>query len=413
MIYLALATIGFIVNWILLRRRVLEYAVVASLIYLVSFVFVQSFDILYVEYAIFFVIPHIKDFRRIPALYFVFIIYILAELVIGITREPITRVSAVFLTRFFPLVFIALINKNGEIATRWNNEYEQKLLRLIVVCELILSVVLVFKGNRGDIFVVSHQPVGANLSLVATFLAMDIALKPGIERERHRFENIFYLLIFAAFAMISGIRGYIIIIIPCVFYSFIAYVFVERSRRRAGLIFTVILAVGILSISYFTSGRLAAIIANFDTSVGYREIENEFFFQTMKSANPVRWIFGYGVGARGERIGSGSLIYALARGSAYYTNHLSNGAVLLNFWLTVIKDMGIIGLIIYLVMYTKMIPRASSETRDRRVGWVLYGVLYAFMLLYRTSCTNGLIELYMYTLVMNNSIFVGGGYSSE
>ena len=213
MIYLALATVGFIVNWILLRRRVLEYAVVASLIYLVTFVFVQSFDILYVEYAFFFIVPHIKDFRRMPALYFAFIIYILLELVIGIMREPITSVAADFLTRFFPFIFISLIRKDGEFKTRVSEEYEQKLLKLIVICELIVSVVLVFKGNRGDIFVVSHQPVGANLSLVGTFLAMDIALKPGVERERHRFENMLYLLIFAAFAMISGIRGYIIIIL--------------------------------------------------------------------------------------------------------------------------------------------------------------------------------------------------------
>lgn len=408
MIYLALATVGFIVNWILLRRKVLEYAVVASLIYLVSFVFVQSFDILYVEYAFFFIVPHLKDFRRMPVLYFTFIIYILAELVIGIIREPVFSVLAVFLTRFFPLIFISLINKEGEIVTQRNDEYEQKLLRLIVACELILSVVLVFKGNRGDIFVVSHQPVGANLSLVGTFLAMDIALKPGVERERHRFENMLYLLLFTAFAMISGIRGYIIIVVPCMFYSIIAYIFVERTRRRVGLIFTVILAVGILSISYVTSGRLAAVIANIDTSVGYREIENEFFLQTFKQASPVRWIFGYGVGARGERIGSGSLIYALARGSAYYTNHLSNGSVLLNFWLTTVKDMGIIGLMIFLTIYSRIIPRGSVETIDRKVGWVLYAVLYAFMLLYRTSCTNGLIELYVFTVVMNNPLFIGG-----
>lgn len=408
MIYLALATVGFIVNWILLRRRVLEYAVVASLIYLVSFVFVQSFDILYVEYAIFFVIPHIKDFRRIPALYFGFIVYIFAELVIGIFYGSPISVFAVFLTRFFPLVFIALINKDGEIATRWNNEYEQKLLRLIVVCELILSVVLVFKGNRGDIFVVSHQPVGANLSLVGVLLAMDISLKNGRERERHRLENILYLLIFVAFAMISGIRGYIIIILPCAFYSIISYVFGE-SKRKIGLIFTVALLIGILSVSYVTSGRLATIIANIDTSVGYREIENQFFYQTFKDASPFRWIFGYGVGARGERIGSGVLIYALARGSAYYTNHLSNGAVLLNFWLTVIKDMGIVGLVIYITMYCKIIPRRTPETKDRRIGWILYAILYAFMLFYRTSCTNGLIELYAFTLIMNNQIFMVGG----
>ncbi len=409
MTYLAIATVGFILNWLFLRKRVLEYAVIASLIYLVTFVFVQSFDILYVEYAFFFIVPHIKDFRRMPARFFAFVIYILAELVIGIMREPITSVAAVFLTRFFPLIFISLINKDGVITTCGAEEYEQKLLRLIVGCELILSVVLFFRGNRGDIFVVSHQPVGANLSLVGTFLAMDIALKPGIEREKHRFENMLYLLLFTAFAMISGIRGYIITIIPCVFYSIIAYIFVERSRRRAGLVFTVIIAVGILSISYFTSGRLATIIANIDTSVGYRDIENQFFLQTLRNANPLRWMFGYGIGARGERIGSGSLIYALARGSTYYTNHLSNGAVLLNFWLSVVKDMGIIGLIIYLTMYFKMIPRSSSETKDRRVGWILYAVLYAFMLLYRNSCTNGLIELYMFTLVMNNPIFVGEG----
>ena len=217
-------------------------------------------------------------------------------------------------------------------------------------------------------------------------------------------------MIFVAFAMISGIRGYIVIILPCAFYSIINYVFGE-SKRKIGLIFTVALLIGILSISYVTSGKLATIIANIDTSIGYREIENQFFLQTLKDANPVRWIFGYGVGARGERIGSGLLISALARGSTYYSNHLSNKAVLLNFWLTVIKDMGIVGLVIYITMYCKMIPRKSSEIKDRRIGWVLYAVLYAFMLLYRTSCTNGLIELYAFTLVMNNQVFSGNNNS--
>ncbi len=406
MIYLFVATIGFILNFIFLKKRVLEYVIVASLIYLISFVFIQSFDILFVEYAFFFVIPHIKDFRRITYLYFIFLIYIFIELFIGFLNEPFTSVAATFLTRYFPFVFIALIDKKITIVTRWNDEYEQKLLRLIVVCELIISLVLVFKGNRGNIFVVSHQPVGANLSLIGTFLALDISLKPGTERERHRVENIFYLLVFASFAMISGIRGYIVIIIPCVFYAIIAYIFVEKNRRRVGLILTSLLTVGILLISYFTSGKLANFIANIDTSVGYRKLENELFIQSIKTANPFRWIFGYGVGARGERFGSQSLISALSQGSLYYSNHLTNAAILLNFWMTIVKDMGLIGLAIYLVMYFNIIPRGKAEIKDRRVGWILYAVLYAFMLLYRTSCTNGLVELYVFTMIMNNPMFI-------
>ena len=66
-----LATVGFIVYWLFLRR-VFEYVVVASLVYLVTFVFVHSFDILYVEYAVFFVIPHLKDFRKMLTFYFAF-----------------------------------------------------------------------------------------------------------------------------------------------------------------------------------------------------------------------------------------------------------------------------------------------------------------------------------------------------
>ena len=70
--------------------------------------------------------------------------------------------------------------------------------------------------------------------------------------------------------------------------------------------------------------------------------------------------------------------------------------------------MGIIGLMIFLTIYSRIIPRGSVETKDRKVGWVLYAVLYAFMLLYRTSCTNGLIELYVFTVVINNPLFIGG-----
>lgn len=407
MTYLIISTIGFIINLIFLKKRVLEYAIMSSLIYLISFIFIQSFDILFVEYAFFFVIPHIKDFRRINYLYFVFLIYIIIELIVGLMNEPIISVAATFLTRFFPIIFISLIDKKGSIIARWNEEYEQKLLRLIVVCELIVSFVLFFKGNRGNVFVVSHQPVGANLSLVGTFLSLDISLKPGTERERHRIENIFYLTIFAVFAIISGIRGYIVIVIPCTFYAIIAYVFVQRNRRRVGLFLTALLTCIILLISYFSSGKLASFIANIDTSVGYRKLENELFIQSIKQANPLRWIFGYGIGARGERFGSESLISTLARGSVYYTNHLTNAAILLNFWLTVFKDMGFVGFIVYLVMYSNIVPRRTSESKDRRVGWILYAILYAFMLLYRTSCTNGLVELYMFTMIMNNPLFVG------
>ena len=407
MTYLIIATIGFIINLILLKKRVLEYAIMASLIYLISFIFVQSFDILFVEYAFFFVIPHIKDFRRINYLYFFFLIYIFIELIIGLLNEPTVSVAATFLTRFFPLVFIVLIDKKGSIVARWNDEYEQKLLRLIVVCELIVSFVLIFKGNRGNIFVVSHQPVGANLSLIGAFLALDISLKSGSERERHRIENILYLILFSVFATISGIRGYIVIIIPCSFYAIISYVFIQRKRRRIGLFLTALLTCSILLISYFTSGKLANFIANIDTSVGYRKLENELFVQSIKQANPLRWIFGYGIAARGERFGSESLISTLARGSSYYTNHLTNAAILLNFWLTIFKDLGIIGLVMYLVMYSNIIPRRSSESKDRRVGWALYAILYAFMLLYRNSCTNGLIELYVFAMIMNNSLFAG------
>ena len=401
MTYLVFATVAFLLNWALLRKRVLYYTVVASFIYLATFVFVQSFDILYVEYAFFIIIPHIKSFRKIPRLFFVFILYIFVELIIGLAYEPIASVAAVFLTRFFPLVFISFIRNNEENALSINDEYEQKTLRLIVVCELILSVLLFFKGNRGDIFIVSHQPVGANLSLVGVFLVTDIASNHEVERERHKWENVLYSILFSSFALISGIRGYIIIIIPCAFYAIICYIFGEK-KRKAGLLITIIIAIWILSISYVTSGRLATIIANIDTSVGYRKIENEFFLQTIMNANPIRWVFGYGIGARGERIGSDALIDALAKGSAYYTNLLTHGAVLLNFWLTVIKDMGIIGLFIYITMYCKMIPPAANETKNRRTGWLLYAVLYAFMLLYRTSCTNGLIELYVFSVVMNN-----------
>lgn len=414
MIYLIIAAICFSINWLLLRKTVLEYSIVASLIYLVLFIFVQSFDVLYVEYVFFFILPHLKDFRKMSKLNFVFLIYILFELVIGIVLEPFTSVSATFLTRFLPLVFVTGVDKHKIVNPKNKDDYEQRLLRLVVASELVLSAFLWIKRTNGDFFVVSHQPVGANLSLVGVFLSMDIALNKREGRDLHRLENIVYSFLFVILAMISGIRGYIVIIIPCAFYSIINYLFKGR-RRKTWMIITGLMAVAILSLSHILSGSLASVVSGLDTSVGYRDLENKFLLQTLKEASPVKWLFGYGVAARGNRIGSAGLITVLAQGSQFYTKHLGEGAIVLNFWLTIVKDMGLIGLIIYLSMYIRLIPIGFKSNTDRRNGWILYALLYGFMLLYRTSCTNGLVELYIFAYVMNNRAFEidEGGFEEE
>lgn len=405
MIYLLFATIFFVANWIFLRKKVMEYSIVATFIYLVAFVFIQSFDILYVEYVFFFILPHIKDFRKISVLHFAFLAYILFECVIGIIYEPINSVFATFLTRFFPLLFISLINTEKPVLSFPKKDYEQKLIRLIVLLECFLSVLLFVKGTPGDVFVVSHQPVGGNLSIIGIFLILNSALQSQKELKNHRVENIFYIFLLTIITLISGIRGYIIIVLPCAFYAVIAYLFDKPKKRKLGLALSIFLSLGILVFSFLIDGRMITFLSGIDTSVGYREIEAAFFFHSLKSMDPIRWFLGFGIGTKGARIGSWTLIYALSRGSLFYVNHLSNGAVLLNFWLTLLKDMGLIGFAIYLYLYVHMIPKRSSRPTPQRSGWILYAVLYAFMLLYRTSCTNSLIELYLFVMVMCNPLF--------
>ena len=406
MTYLLLSTIGFITNWICLRKRRLEYAIVASFIYLFAFVYIQSFDILFIIYLFFIFVIHIKDFRKRHAMYFA------AEFGLGLLNGNYRSIIATFLTRYFPLIFAALIDKKKSILSKWDDEYEQRILRLIVLCEVIISALLIIKGGNEEIFVVSHQPVGANLSLVGSFIAMDISLKPGNQKLAHKIENIVYLGLFSLLALISGIRGYIIIIIPCAFYSFISYVFGE-SKRAFGLILAIAMSVWIIMISFLADGRLANMLISLDTSTGYRKIENRYILEALSNANPIRWIVGYGIGATGRRIGSDALIGFYAGQSVFYTHHLTYGSVLLNFWLSVFKDMGLVGLVIMAKMFFGLIPKRTIGNRSRRVGWILYLVLYAFMLLFRTSCTNSLIELYTCSLIMNNPVFAGANYKLE
>lgn len=408
-LYLGIACLAFMLNYHYLKTRILEYEITASIIYLLAFIFIKSFDVIYVIYALFFAAPLIRQFRYIKRTTLLCFAYIAFELLAGAISNPLYSVAAVFLTRLFVIPFTIQTSANPIKQAKEKDDSEQSVLRMVMVGDVLVACVLVIV-QKADYFVVEHQPVGANLSLVSVLLLLDISLKEENVSQRNRVENIIYCLVVSSFAVFSGIRGYILVVIPCATLATINYISHKGKRTYAFAIAT-LFACLIVALSLVQVGPLAQFFSKVDMSIGYRTLENEFLLKAMAGSNPVRWVVGYGVGAQGYLIGSEGLIRSLSTSQFHY-QHLKYGVALLNYWLTILKDLGLAGLVMYVGWYIKMIG-ITGVNRERKAGRIFYAILYAIMLTYRTSCTNGLIELFTLSFIANNFAANDAGSAHE
>lgn len=397
MAVIILSIIVYILNCIKNKDDIAKYELFCTEIFMLTFIFVQSFDVVFILYEVFFTFPFLRLFRYIKLRLFLVIIFFLFELIVGLFVGNIYTTIAVACTRYLPLLLIAYICGRDDLGNQISHAKAQSYIRLTACFEIINIGLLVIFNSGSTFMIVNHQPIGGMMSIITSLMILKQASTSDTQNEKRKFrvENTVISVLCIIASVLSLTRGYMILVIPCTLFA----LFIYYISRRARLPFIILMIVICGSLCLIFREQVVILYNRMDTDIGYRTLENRLVLTSIKQSNMFNVAFGYGVGATGTTYASDSLISTLAGNSHFYQSHLSNLTGLQNFWLTCLKDLGIIGLCLFAVLYLSLARYSILRKTTNKLSLYFFLSLYAFILFYRVTVTNGLLELFMCTVV--------------
>lgn len=403
MLIIALATLMFLVLlfW-RAKRDILEYEVLCLIVYLTAFLFLQEFGALIVVYEVFAVIPFAVRFR-LGGKEFVFLMLVALWGLASVPRVGLVSFAEIFFTRYFFLIAVLLLLGCSSNAVVWGTCNVNKAFWEAVVAEaLFVGYLLLTNRASADVFVVSHQPLVGNMSICAVLLAARLIhdrsssgkAVPGSVSIAMR------VLFCMAVCVASGIRGYIILVVPMGLYLLYALVGNKRVRIVFALSSVAIAAMFLCAYSAFGEGGVRGLVTDIDTSIGYRENENQFFVEALLAGDVVDALFGHGIGVTGGEVSLYAVHFAAV--SPFVELHLLETNTLLNIWELYVLNVGLVGVGAVCVVLYCLIRQVYRNVSDQtfRCMVVLYVAAYAVMLAFRNSVSCGVPEFLILGIVV-------------
>lgn len=404
MVYILLSATAMLMEFCIFKRKLAIYEVLCAFTYLIAYYKVQSFTILFVVYLMFSMVPFLKNIQRgiSKKKNLVLLLFLFVEFLRGILFESKTDVFSSFLTRYVPIIipFFLVPDEKKMLNGKIGFDACQILLRIYTLLEVLLSSFLILmQHGKSEPLVVLHQPVGGNIAIAGSFILLLLSM---INSQKNKYENTLIALLYIGITLYSKTRGFIVIAVPCAALAMLNY-WISKGRRSS-YVFLGILALMIVELNLQFLGKSMLDFFTSDTvTIGYRTLENKMVLSSFaQKANLFQILFGFGIGTKGAEIVPAFIINKIGK-TRFYINHLSELIMLQNNWLTFLKDVGLLGLIVLVYCYIKSASDCKKSIGGQgKCAVTIYYAAFAFMLVYRIGCTCSVLE--MLTPVMVTSI---------
>ena len=402
MLVTVLATLAFLVLLIWKAKKdILEYQVLCLITYLTAFLFLQEFGILLVLYEIFSVFPFLAR-CRLNGKILLFLMLVAVWGFVSILEVGLVSFSEIFFTRYFFLLSILLLLGCSSDVSIWKTCNVNRAFWEAVIAEAcFMGYLLIVNRTSVDVFVVNHQPVVGNMSICAVLLAARLTHdRTASASDDSGRASIAARVLFCMLACVaSGIRGYIILIVPVGLYVLCALIGSRKGRLAFVLLSVAAMAMLLCAYSAFAEGGIKGLVADVDMGIGYRENENQFFMESLMTGDFVGVLLGHGIGVTGGQV-SLSAVHAAAT-SPFLELHLLETNTLLNIWELYVLNVGLLGALAICVVIFELVRHVYSRLADPvlKRTIMLYVAAYVVMLAFRNSVSCGVSEFLVLGIV--------------
>lgn len=378
-----------------LRENKLRYLASVTSVYFFSYLMAGSYDVALPIYyiAVFFGVRSVRSVRYFDLLYAV---YIILYAVAGVFFQEMILTIATATTRYGYILLLLWYLSSEDHDYKATEKDCRFVVQSGILTELLLIAVIWLRDGWGVRIITNNQPIGGGIMIALTAVIGYCYLNKKFSAA----ETVSYCIMSLIIIILSGTRGYMVIwALPMAVVALMYLLDIpgEGSMapfRIAGAFFFV--AFVAVAVAVLDKGGSLSELLRIQEGLGYRENENVFVQEIMKTAPWYNRIFGFGFG--GNAGGVKGFYEALKTASwnrSIMFYKLQSSTIFHNYWYTILFKQGFLGLIGVVVFYLSVFKRIICMNACGWIRLLLFMVLAGTVisLTFRITATCSAYEL--------------------
>lgn len=300
--------------------------------------------------------------------------WIVLYTIVGVVFQDLFATATALITRFgYIIIFLfMLLGKRTDELWKADVRDYRFLVRTGLITELAIVALVWMQNGIGSRVVAGNQPIGAGIVIGLALVIGWCYLKKMFTGA----ETVVYCLISALVTVLSGTRGYMVIIALPMAVVMLAYLLDLPENGKNALIriglCCLIGAAAIICLFVVDRGETVIQVLRLDEGLGYRENENLFVKEIMRRAPWYNQLFGFGFGGNASKVnGFLEVVQQASWNREFMFSRLLTRTIFHNYWYTVQFKTGILGVGMIILFYGLMIRKILCVKGQSWGKWML------------------------------------------
>lgn len=371
-VYLFQNLISLAALWYYRDNRI-RYLTITTVAYFLSYFATGDFDISLSLYFGFLIIgAGLPKNIKMSSLFL--LLWIVSYTIVGAVFQDFFATVTALITRFGYIIIFIFMQLEKKTDSLWKADTEDYrfIVRAGLITELAIVAMVWMQTGIGSRVVAGHQPIGAGIVIGLMAVIGWCYLRKMFTAA----ETVVYSLISVVVTVLSGTRGYMVIIALPLAVIVLAYLLdIPESGQKAFIrigICCLIASVAIISLFVIDRGETLIQILRLDEGLGYRENENLFVKEIMQRAPWYNQLFGFGFGGNASQVkGFLEAIQQASWNREFMFSRLLTRTIFHNYWYTVLFKTGILGMAMIILFYGLMFRKIFCVKGQIWEKWML------------------------------------------
>lgn len=390
--------------WTLIRYRnenPVRCFTVLTCIYMISLLFIGSFDYILPLYCVFLVLTFGWNYHFRPVS-LLFLACVGCYTIWGILFQDWYLTITTVITRYgYILIFILYCSMKKHIRCRESDV--RFILYAGLLTELLMILCVWVRDGFGARVISNNQPLGGGI-VIALIMLIGIGYK---KQYFTTIETVIYSFCSIMIVILSGTRGYMVLLafpLLVIFWMFLMDI-PGKGRQVPVRVCIVMFAVYVffLGMALFVDMTWITDLLRMNDGLGYRGNEN-LFVSLVKDSSPwYRTIFGYGFGGSAEHLDNYYEILEKASWNrSFMYSKLQESTIFHNYWNTIWYKQGYFGLVTVGIFYAGVFYDILKMETSIWNRWILMGTAAGTIisLTFRITATCSVFEFLILGYVM-------------
>ena len=371
-VYLFQNLISLAALWYYRDNRI-RYLTITTVAYFLSYFATGDFDISLSLYFGFLIIgAGLPKNIKMSSLFL--LLWIVSYTIVGAVFQDFFATATALITRFGYIIIFIFMQLEKKTDSLWKADTEDYrfIVRAGLITELAIVAMVWMQTGIGSRVVAGHQPIGAGIVIGLMAVIGWCYLRKMFTAA----ETVVYSLISVVVTVLSGTRGYMVIIALPLAVIVLAYLLdIPESGQKAFIrigICCLIASVAIISLFVIDRGETLIQILRLDEGLGYRENENLFVKEIMQRAPWYNQLFGFGFGGNASQVkGFLEAVQQASWNREFMFSRLLTRTIFHNYWYTVLFKTGILGMAMIILFYGLMFRKIFCVKGQIWEKWML------------------------------------------